>query len=311
MKNILVTDSLFIFPEHEAQLKAAGFSITRLDKPQATEAELIDAVQGVDGYILGGVEKVTDNVINAASKLKAICFTGSDYRAFIPAHKLATEKGIAITACPGVNAKAVAEYALTLMLSMTREVFDLTRTGTTTFKTTKSLLNSKVGIIGLGHIGERVAEMLTGIGVKEVYYYSRTRKPDVEEKIGITYLSFTELLKTVDIVSLHASIEAGIEYMGQDQLALMHDGALLINTSFERPIDMEALYNELSSGRLRATHDWAMQDERFKQLPLHVWVNSNEHTAYNTDEANKAASDMSTQSMINLLTIRTDKYQVN
>lgn len=311
MKDILITDSLFIFPEHEAQLKKAGFTITRLDKPQANEAELIEVVKDKDGYILGGIEKITDNVVNAANKLKAICFTGSDYRAFIPGYKLAAEKGIAIADCPGVNANAVAEYALTLMISMTREIFDLGRTGTATFRTTKSLLNSKVGLIGMGHIGQRTAAMLKGIGVQEVYYYSRTRKPEVEKTLGLTYVPMNELLQLADIVSLHASIEVGEKYFGKQKLALMHDGALLINTSFEAALDLDALYVELSSGRVRAAHDGAVNEDRFKQLPLGVWFNSNAHTAYNTHEANKAASDMATKSMINLLTTGKDKYKIN
>lgn len=311
MKTILVTDSLFIFPEHEQQLRQAGFAIERLDKPEATEEELIEVVKDKEGYILGGIEKITDKVIEAGNNLKAICFTGSDYRYFIPGHELATQKGIAIADCPGVNANAVAEYALTLMLTMTRQLFDLGRTGTTTFKTTQSLLNSKVGIIGLGKIGQRVAAMLKGIGVKEVYYYNRSPKPEIAAKLGITYLPLNELLKTADIVSLHASIQAGERYFDKDHLAQMKDGALLINTSFETAIDMDALYAELSTGRLRAVHDGATTDERFKALPLNTWFSSNSHTAYNTDEANKAASDMSTQSMINLLTTGKDTYRVN
>ena len=52
---ILVTDNLFIFPEHEAKLREAGYEIERLDKPEATEEELIEAVKGKVGYILGGI----------------------------------------------------------------------------------------------------------------------------------------------------------------------------------------------------------------------------------------------------------------
>ena len=110
MKQILITDSLFIFPEHEKRLRDAGFEITRLDKPKATEEELIEAVKGKHGYILGGVEHITDKVIVSADVLEAICFTGSDWRHFIPGHESATKKGIAIANCPGVNAAAVAEY---------------------------------------------------------------------------------------------------------------------------------------------------------------------------------------------------------
>ena len=51
---ILITDSLFIFSEHEAQIRAEGYEIERLNKPDATEAELVAAIKGKVGYILGG-----------------------------------------------------------------------------------------------------------------------------------------------------------------------------------------------------------------------------------------------------------------
>lgn len=84
---ILITDNLFIFSEHEEQLKNTGYEIERLNKPQATEEELTEAIKGKVGYILGGIEKVTDKVIDAAEQLKVIVFTGSDWRQFIPAHQ--------------------------------------------------------------------------------------------------------------------------------------------------------------------------------------------------------------------------------
>ena len=61
-KNVLVTDSLFIFDEHIKQFEASGITVTRLDKPMASEAELIDAIKGKNGYILGGIEKVSGKV---------------------------------------------------------------------------------------------------------------------------------------------------------------------------------------------------------------------------------------------------------
>ena len=77
MMKLLITDSLFIFPEHEKRLQDAGFEITRLDNPEATEAELIEAIKGKDAYILGGIEKVTAPVIAAADQLKIIALTGT------------------------------------------------------------------------------------------------------------------------------------------------------------------------------------------------------------------------------------------
>lgn len=311
MKQILITDSLFIFPEHEQKLRDAGFELTRLDKPKATEEELVEAVKGKHGYILGGVEHVTDAVIASADTLEAICFTGSDWRHFIPGHESATQKGITITNCPGVNAVAVAEYTMSLMLAMTRELFDLGRTGTKTFKTTKSLQGSIIGIVGMGHIGEKVARILKTFGVKEILYFSKTRKENLEQELGLQYVSMEKLLQSSDVVTLHTSKQAGEGYFTKEYLQVMKDGSLLINCSFKGAVDSEALYQELSQGRLRAASDDENQDDRFKQLSLSTWYISNAPTAYNTGYANMAASDMATESLINLLNTKEDSYKVN
>ncbi len=310
MKNILITDSLFIFPEHEKMLKDAGFNIERLDKPQATEDELIEALKDKHGYILGGIEKVTDKVIASTDTLEAICFTGSDYRYFIPGYKLAQEKGISITNCPGVNSGAVADYTFTLMFAMMRDIFDLGRTGSATFRTTPSLSDSTVGIIGMGHIGQKVARMLKALGVKNINYSNRTRNEGLEKELGINYLPIEKLLLKSDIVTIHVSKEAGEKYFNTEYIKLLKDNSILINCAFESIVDEEALYVELLSGRIRCAQDGPAHDPRYKDLPLHIWFNSNAGTGFNTHEANKAASDMSTKSIINLLTTGTDGYKI-
>jgi gluconate 2-dehydrogenase len=309
-KKVLVTDSLFIFQEHVDKLEAANCVIERLDKPAASEEELIEAIKGKHGYILGGIEHVTDKIIAAADCLEALVFTGTDWLHFVPGHEEATKKGIAVSNCPGANARAVAEFALALMLSMQRNLFELGRTGDKSFQTCKSLLTARVGIIGLGTIGATVAKMLKGIGVEDVSYYSKQRKPAIEKEIGIKYMELSELLKYCDVVSLHTSKAAGTGYIGKTQLALLPDGALIIDTSFHGAIDPEALHAELSKKRLRAAADHLPRDD-FKSLPLDAFYYSNASTAYNTNDANQKASDIATESMINLLSGKEDRYVVN
>ena len=271
---------------------------------------MVAAIKGKSGYILGGDEKITNKVIDSADKLEAIVFTGADWRNFITAHELATSKGIKIANAPGANTDAVAEYTLALMLSMTRDLFELGKTGSKTFETTNSIFSSSVGIVGLGHIGQKLVEMLKGIGVKDIYYYSFNRKPELESGLGIKYLSFDELLSTCDIISLHTSKETGEGYFGKGQLGKMKNDSLLIDASFNTAINRDDLYNELKNGRIRAALDHAV-DERFKELPLSIFFNSNAHTAYNTKQANGLVSDMVTQSIINILNNGMDQYVDN
>ena len=303
---ILITDSFFIFPEHEKLLEDAGYEIERLNKPNASEEELIEVVQGKVGYILGGIEKVTEKVIEAGSELKAIVFTGADAKAFIHGFDLATRKGIAIANTPGANRFAVSEYTVALILAMVRNIFELGRTGKTQFQTTSSLNDLTVGIVGMGNIGSRVAEILKSLGTKEVLYHSRAEKQGVVAK----FVSLDELLEKSDVITLHASKEAGDGFIGKEELSQMKDGAILINCGFTGGVKKEALYQELNSGRLRAAQDDPM-DERFNDLPLFNWFNSNAHTAYNTHEANRIASDMATQSILNLLEKGEDQYKMN
>jgi gluconate 2-dehydrogenase len=307
---ILITDTLFISSKNEHQIADAGYGFERLDVPAATEAQLIEALKGKVGYILGGIEKVTDAVIDSTTELKAIIFTGADWLHFIPGHKRATEKGIAIANTPGANARAVAEYTLTLMLAMIRDIFELGRTGDKKFETTRSLNQLTVGIIGMGRIGSLVAAHLNALGVKEILYFSRKPKPEVEKATGAKFVTMDELLQQSDIVSLHASKEAGAGFIGKEQLAKMKDGALLINCGFAGSVDADALYAALSTGRIRSAQDDPI-DERFKSLPLSVWFSSNAQTAFNTQEAIKLTSDMATISLLNLLETGDDQYKVN
>lgn len=306
---ILITDSLFIFPEHEEVLKNAGYELERLDKPQATEAELIEAVKGKVGYILGGIEKITDNVIAAATDLKAIAFTGSDWKAFIPGHEAATARNIAIANTPGANSYAVAEYAMTLMFAMMREIFDLGKTGSKTFKTTRSLNELTVGIVGMGKVGTRVATNLAHLGAKKTLYFNRSRKPDIEHK-GVEYRELDDLLRESDIVFLLVPKSSGEKFLAGKHFKLMKDSAILINIASPILVDKDALFTELQSGRLRAAFDEKI-DERFAALPLSHWFSSNESTAYNTLDANKTASDMAVKSILNLLADGNDEYKVN
>ncbi len=307
---ILITDSLFIFKQHEELIKGAGYDIERLDAPEATEEQLVEAIKGKVGYILGGIEKVTEKVVEAADELKVISFTGADAHGFIPAFDSATHKSIAITTTPGANTYAVAEYTLSVILAMTRNLFELGRTGHKSFQTTPSLNELTVGIVGMGHIGSRMAELLHALGVKKVLYSNRTGKLEVESKTNIEYVDMDTLLSESDIVTLHVSKEIGEGFIGKSELSKMKNGTLLVNCGFMGGINRNELLEELQSGRLRAAED-GPKDERFSNLPLSVWFCSNAHTAYNTHQANKTASDMATQSLLNILEKGEDKFKVN
>lgn len=308
-KKILVTDTLFIFPEHEAQLHDAGFEIVRM-KGDMNEAELVEAIKGKAGYIIGGVETVTDAVIEAADELKVIAFTGADWAHFIPGHKSATRKGILITSTPGTTTYPVAEFTITLLLAMLRRIFELGGPGKETFITTRSLEDVSVGIIGLGRIGEQVARMLRELGTKEIWYWNRTRKSKLESELHITYATPEDIVAHCDIVSDHVASQAG-EVFDSRLLSRSRNGQLIIHTGGAQ-FDLDALYDRIVNYGLRAAFDeHGFNDTRFKTLPLSQWYSTNQNAGYNTASSLLTASTMATQSVINILQTGHDRYVAN
>ncbi|WP_299111960.1 NAD(P)-dependent oxidoreductase [uncultured Winogradskyella sp.] len=309
-QKILITDSLFIHKKHERIINKAGFDIERIDNPNLSEKDLCSAIKGKTGYILGGIEKVTERVIKSADKLKAISFTGSGYKEFITGYEAATDKGILISNCPGGNADAVAEYTLSLMLMMNREVLSLGRTGSKSFKTTKSIKNKTIGIIGLGRIGILVCKYLKSLGVKDILYYSRNRKFFLESGLGIEFVSKLDLMNRADIISLHFSNEVGEKFINKNDLQLMHKDAILINAAFPEAVDLKEMYKLLKDEKIFAAFDKA-PDGKIPNFPANRFFYSNSQTGFNTQEAIDTVSNMTTQSIINLLLKKDDAFCIN
>jgi D-3-phosphoglycerate dehydrogenase / 2-oxoglutarate reductase len=308
--SILVTDKLFIRSEHVSILQQAGLTVERLDKPDISEDELIAALQGKIGYIIGGNETVTPEVIEAASELRAIVFAGTKWEEAIPGYPQATERGILIANAPNATAYSVAEYTLTLILMMLRRPLELGSTGSSKFMTTGSIIDARVGIVGMGTIGEIVARLLVGIGATDVVYWSRQARPDLQDELGIHYMPLEELVQTSDVITTHVPASAG-ELLDKELLKTTKKGTVLINTGSDVTYNVDGLYDLLIDGKARAAFDFPIDDHRFNRLTADMWFYSNAQTAFNTYEAAQLASDMATQSLINLLTTGQDDYRVN
>ena len=299
---VLVTDSLFIYPQHEALLADAGFTVRRIDKPKATEEELIAGLRGAVGYILGGIETVTANVILNAPDLRAIAFTGSGYHEFIPGVDEATQRGIAITAAVGGNATAVAEFTLSLTLLLVRHLSELLAPGPSTFMTVRSFKDTTVGIVGFGNIGKAYKALLDTLGFR-VLVVDETDPQDGRR------LSLADVLTQTDIISLHVSKARGTNVLGQSELELLKDGAAIINCAFDGALDVASLAPHLHSGRLYYATD-CPSATALNAKPGH-YIHSNAQTGFNVSENNQIISERATKSLINVLRSGSDDYIVN
>jgi phosphoglycerate dehydrogenase-like enzyme len=294
-KKLLVTDSYFVTGQHISELQDAGYEVTHLDVPSATEQQLVDAIKGVSVYILGGIEQVTDKVIEAADALEAIIFCGVDYDKFIPAADQAKQKGIAIYNAPGANATAVAEFALGVALLMQRQLLSVSRGGDKKYFTAASLQGVTIGVIGAGNIGVKIIEMVQPFGPHEIIYYNRSPK-DVPGR----QVSLSELVETANVIFLALPMKSG-QVLTSDLIARLKRGSLLVSISPINLIDTDALLPRLQSGDIRAAIDWPSPSAEFDELPLESWYSVGSHSAYNTAIAGKLVGDAVAQKARELL----------
>lgn len=119
-----------------------------------------------------------------------------------------------------------------------------------------SVAAHRLGILGLGRIGSRVAQIaVEGFGL-EVQYHSRARKPELEESLGLRYVELDELLTTSDILSLHLPHHGAEDFMTSERIASIPDGTIFVNCSVGSVIgDEELLLDRCTRGELRCFLD--------------------------------------------------------
>ncbi|MFO7984823.1 MAG: NAD(P)-dependent oxidoreductase, partial [Desulfatiglandaceae bacterium] len=158
-----------------------------------------------------------------------------------------------VTNTPDCPTQAVAELTVGLILNLLRKVSFLDselRKGNWRKETGTLLRDKKVGIVGLGRIGKRVAEMLLAMGAN---ISGADIQPDYEwlHKNQVSLLSFEELLKQSEILCLHVSYTASNQRLiGKKEMEAMPEGAYLINASRGEVVDQDALYLTLTNGHL-------------------------------------------------------------
>lgn len=249
MSKILITTSSFDTEAPEIKnLEAAGFQIvTNPHKRRLTEDEVAELLTPDIIGIIAGLEPLTASVIEGAAGLKVIsrCGAGLDNVDMAAADK----KGIKVLNTPDAPAKAVAELTMALIFSLMRHIpaqDRAIRAGGWERPMGKLLSEQTAGLIGYGRIGRRVADHLSGFGVKVLAH-----DPFAKDFSGAKKTDLDDLLKNADIISLHMPLTADNNQMvNADFLNKMKPGAVLINTARGELIDENALHDALKSGKL-------------------------------------------------------------
>ncbi|OBZ17299.1 MULTISPECIES: D-glycerate dehydrogenase [Bacillales] len=210
------------------------------------------------GLLTAGM-KIDAELLEHAPHLKVVSSISVGYNHFdLAAMK---ERGIIGTNTPHVLNDTVADLAFALILGTARRVAELDRyvkdgqwksgDGIKLFGT--DVHHAKLGIIGMGRIGEAVARRAKFGFDMEVVYYNRSRKPEAEEKLGVKYSELHELLASSDFVVLLAPLTAATnKLIGQNEFNIMKPSSIFINISRGQTVDEQALIEALQSGSIAA-----------------------------------------------------------
>lgn len=275
-----------------ARLREAGLSVTV--KTGMGEAELVEELKkGYAAIVVRSATKVRKPAIDAAQGLKLIIRAGvgldnidADY---------AEAKGIKVLNTPKASTDSVAELALAHMFALARSLVRATETMREGKWEKKAfhgieLQGKTLGVIGIGRIGQAVARRALCLGMRVLAYDKYVKESPLP---GVRMVSLEELLRESDFVTLHIPPDPAGPVIGAREIALMKDGAFLINCARGGVVDEKALLEALNSGKLGGAGLDVFEEEPPKNMELlrHPKVTLTPHIGAQTHEAQARVGD--------------------
>lgn len=249
---------------------------------------------------------VDKNMIDKATNLKYIGMLGTGYGRIDTSY--ATSKGITVCNIAGYSTEGVAELAFGLIIENIRELGRAKTQASNadyseaTFKGFE-IKGKNFGVIGLGRIGGRIAEVaLNGFGAN-VSYWSKTRKKKQEDK-GIKYEPIDALLKQCDFLSLNLAYTPQTEhFLNKKRIQQIKAGAIVINLAPMELVDINALEKRLKKGNMTfiLDHSDELSDKQAKQLAKYKNCVMYPPVGYITREATQAKLSMFVDNLENYL----------
>jgi lactate dehydrogenase-like 2-hydroxyacid dehydrogenase len=228
------------------------------DTPMTREA-LIAAVQEADVLVPTLTDRIDAGLIGqAGERLKLIANYGAGVDHIDV--QTARERGILVSNTPGVSADDTADMAMGLVLAVTRrlpEGLALMQSGDWDGWAPTTLMGGRIagrrlGILGLGRIGQAVARRAAAFGM-EIHYHNRRRlRPETEDDLGATYWeSLDQMVARMDVISINCPhTPSTFHLMNARRLKLMKPEAVIVNTSRGEVIDENALTRMLRAGEI-------------------------------------------------------------
>lgn len=250
VEKVLVSDP--VAPEClEVFKEAAGFEVDY--RPGLKSADLLEMIPAYAGLIVRSETRVSADVIERASRLRAVVRAGVGVDNIDVA--AATRRGILVMNCPGGNTVAAAEHTIALMLSLARNVPQ----ACASVKAGKwergkfvgaEVTGKTLGVIGLGKVGREVARRAVGLDMRVIGYDPFVTE-EAAKALNIEIAPMDEVIASADFLTLHVPLTPETRgLLGRETLARMRPGARIVNVARGGIIDEAALAEAIREGKI-------------------------------------------------------------
>ncbi|MCI5971679.1 MAG: NAD(P)-binding domain-containing protein [Anaerococcus sp.] len=282
-----------IIENHKEKIESLGHEFEYFEESAGSDEEKIERLKDTDIAIITNKPLTSDVINNTNLELIDVAFTGVDHVDL----DTCKEKGIKVLNASGYSDDSVAELVIGLTISVLRK-FNENRgnifNGENNYLLGELIKGKTFGVIGTGNIGSKLIDLLSVFGCK-IIAYSRTEKEEIKAK-GVEYVDLPTLLKESDIVSLHIPNNKETKgFLGEEELNLMKEGAVLINCARGAVVDNDYLAKLLNEDKLRAGIDvFDMEPPLPEDYPLRNAKNVilTNHVAFYTKEAMEIRADI-------------------
>jgi D-3-phosphoglycerate dehydrogenase len=285
---VLISDALS--PAAVAIFEDRGVKVEFQPGLGKDKEKLAETINGFDGLAIRSATKVTAKILERANSLKVIGRAGIGVdNVDIPA---ATARGIIVMNTPSGNSITTAEHAITLMLSLARQIPEAdasTRAGK--WEKNKFLgvemFGKTLGIIGCGNIGSIVADRAIGLRMK-VIAYDTYQSAERALDLGVEKVELEQLLRRADFITLHTPLtDKTRNIISRESLALTKKGVRLINCARGELVDEAALFDALTAGQVAGAALDVFVEEPATASPLFALPNvvCTPHLGASTTEA--------------------------
>ncbi|NIA13727.1 MAG: hydroxyacid dehydrogenase [Nitrospiraceae bacterium] len=242
---------------------AAITDLQRACTGECTAEWQIEAIAGAEIAITGwSSHPITDAMLDAAPGLRFICHSAGSIRWIIEEEQLRS-RGLRISSARTALATGVAEFALGMMIASMKAVWQYTAmTGSGQWeknalvKAVREPFGATLGIVGASCVGREMVRLCKHLALDTILLSDPYVSPEEAAEMGCVKVELDDLMRRSDVVSLHTpAIESCRHIINAENLALLRDGAIFINTARGMCVDEAALIAELERGRLVACLD--------------------------------------------------------